>query len=93
MADIGVHVTADDVNLFFQRHDRDRDGHLDYREFAWALTPQDPYFASVLARKFSANGKLNVYRKCDLFSYSTACAFKDLLRALISSEGSQEATR
>lgn len=86
-------MTADDVNLFFQRHDGDRDGRLDYREFAWALTPQDSYFASILARKVSANSKLNVYRKCDLFSYPTACAFKDLLRILISSEGSQEATR
>lgn len=45
LADIGVHVTQDDVNLFFQRHDKDRDGRLDYREFAAALTPEDPYYA------------------------------------------------
>ena len=26
LADIGVHVTVDDVNLFIQRYDRNRDG-------------------------------------------------------------------
>lgn len=34
LGDIGVHVTQDDCQLFFQRYDKDRDGRLDYREFA-----------------------------------------------------------
>ena len=34
LGDIGVHVTRDDCQLFFQRYDKDRDGRLDYREFA-----------------------------------------------------------
>jgi|Transcript_32087 Ca2+-binding EF-hand superfamily protein len=34
LGDIGVHVTLDDCNLFFQRHDKDKDGRLDFREFA-----------------------------------------------------------
>ena len=51
LADIGVHVTHDDVNLFFERHDKDRDGRLDYREFNEALTPEDQYYASMLGRR------------------------------------------
>ena len=88
LADIGVHVTKDDVNLFFQRYDKDQDGKLDYLEFAAALTPQDPYYATILGRRLSSNVRLNVYRKLDLFAHPTACAFKDLLKTLISVEGS-----
>ena len=39
LADIGVHVTSDDVNLFFKRYDKNYDGRIDYMEFAAALTP------------------------------------------------------
>ena len=87
LADIGVHVTSDDVNLFFSRFDKDKDGRLDYLEFAAALTPQDPYYATILGRRLGSQARLNVYRKDDLFSYPTACAFKDLLRTLMSVEG------
>jgi len=45
LADIGVHVTQDDCNLFFERYDKGRDGRLDFREFASALTPEDGYYA------------------------------------------------
>ena len=45
LADIGVHVSGDDVALFMQRHDKNRDGRLDYQEFAEALSPQDPHYA------------------------------------------------
>ena len=71
LSDIGVHVSIDDVNLFFQRHDKDRDGRLDYREFAAALTPEDPYYAQMLARRPSSHKRINVYRKDDVFAYST----------------------
>ena len=45
LADIGVHVSGDDVALFMNRHDKNRDGRLDYNEFAEALSPQDPHYA------------------------------------------------
>ena len=47
----------------------------------------------MLARRPSTHRRINVYRKDDVFAYSTSCAFKDLLRTLISSEGTTEATR
>ena len=93
LADIGVHVTADDVNLFFQRYDKDRDGRLNYHEFAAALTPEDPYYAHMLGLRPSSHKRINIYRKDDIFAYSTSCSFKDLLRTLISTEGVSEATR
>ena len=31
LAVIGVRVTTDDVNIFFERHDKNRDSRLDYR--------------------------------------------------------------
>lgn len=88
-----MHVTQDDCQLFFQRYDKDRDGRLDYREFAQALIPEDPYYAQMLGRRPSTHRRINIYRKDDVFAYSTACAFKNLLRTMISQEGATEATR
>lgn len=93
LADIGVHVTLDDCNLFFERYDKGRDGRLDFREFAEALTPEDPYYASMLARRPGSHRRINVYRKDDIFAYSTAQTFKNLMRTMLSSEGAAEATR
>ena len=45
LADIGVHVALDDVQLFFERYDKNRDGRMTYHEFAEAITPEDPYYA------------------------------------------------
>ena len=87
LQDIGVNLSGDDVNLFMQRYDKDRDGRLDYREFAAALTPEDPYYAQMLGRRPGSHKRINVYRKDDVFAYSTGQAFKDLMRTLISTEG------
>jgi Ca2+-binding EF-hand superfamily protein len=65
-------VTLDDINLFFDRYDKGRDGRLDYREFAEALTPEDPYYASILAKRPSTHRKINIYRKDDIFAYPTS---------------------
>ena len=88
-----MHLNTDDVNLFMQRFDKDGDGRLDYREFAAALTPEDPYYAQMLARRPSSHRRINVYRKDDVFAYSTGQSFKDLMRTLIGTEGQSEATR
>ena len=93
LADMGVNVSLEDVNLFFQKHDKDRDGRLDVREFSNALTPQDPYFATMLSRRPGTNRRINQYRKDDIFGYSTGRAFLDMMRTLINSEGREEVTR
>lgn len=61
LADIGVHVSRSDVDLFFESHDKDRDGRLDLREFSEALAPQDPYYAEMLARRPSTHRRINIY--------------------------------
>ena len=66
---------------------------MDYREFAAALTPEDPYYAQMLARRPSSHRRINIYRKDDIFAYSTGQAFKDLIRTMMSTEGQSEATR
>ena len=86
-------MSHDDCQLFFQRYDKDRDGRLDYREFAQALTPEDPYYEQMLNRRPSTHRRINIYRKDDVFAYPTACAFKNLMRTMISQEGASEATR
>lgn len=93
LQDIGVNVTQEDVNLFFERYDKDRDGRLDYREFAEALTPTDRYYQDMLSRRPSNHRRINVYRKDDVFSFPASNAFKSLLRTMISTEGASEATR
>ena len=93
LSDIGVHVSTDDIHLFFQRFDKNRDGRLDLREFAAALTPEDPYYANILARRPSSHRRINIYRKDDVFAHPTSYAFKNLLRTMLSTEGAAEATR
>ena len=66
---------------------------MNYHEFAAALTPEDPYYAQMLSLRPSTHKRINVYRKDDVFAYSTSCAFKDLLRTLISTEGVVESRR
>lgn len=76
LQDIGVHVSQEDVNLFFDRYDRDRDGRLDLREFSEALTPTESYYADILRRRPSTHRRINVYRKDDIFGFPAANAFK-----------------
>ena len=71
LADIGVNVNLDDVKLFFQKYDRDGDGRLDVREFANALTPEDPHYATMLSRRPGTGRRINQYRKDDIFAFST----------------------
>ena len=47
----------------------------------------------MLARRPSTHQRINVYKKDDVFAYSTGCSYKDLLRTMISTEGAAEATR
>ena len=93
LADIGVHTTMDDIELFFKRFNKRRNGRIDFGEFAQALDPQDDYYASILARRPSSHARLNIYRKEDMFSHDTATSFKELLRTHLRVEASAESLR
>lgn len=49
--DLGLHVGADELQLFMKRFDKDQDGRLRYSEFCDAFLPVDSFHASLLAKK------------------------------------------
>lgn len=83
----------EDVELFFKRFNRKRNGRLDFGEFATAIDPADPYFQQMLARRGSTGHRLNVYKKDDLFMPETARSFKGLLLTHLKVEASAESLR
>jgi hypothetical protein len=72
LADIGVHTQSEDVELFFKRFNKKRNGRIDFGEFAASMDPTDSYYASMLARRPSSERRLNIYKKDDLFLPETA---------------------
>ena len=93
LADIGVFASQEDINLFVTRNDKDQDRRLSFREFADAVLPSDSYYASILERRQSTHQRINPYRKDDVFSHPTACAFKELIRVSINCESQAEGLR
>ena len=93
LADIGVHVEQEDARLFVERYDKDGDGRLDFREFQQAMTPTDPYYASMLMRRPSSHMPIDVYRKDSIFAAPTASTFKSAMRTFMNTESTAENTR
>ena len=93
LADIGVSVSLEEVELFFKRYDRDRDGRLSFCEFASSLIPKDCYQADILNRRQSSHMRVNPYKKDDLFNPLTASAIKDMMRTHCRVEHAAEALR
>ena len=83
----------EDVELFFARYNKKRNGRLDYGEFADALDSSDDYLKVSLARRSSSHRHLNIYRKDDLFYPETANSFKELLMTHLRVEASAESMR
>lgn len=79
---IGVVPSSADIELFFQRYDRDRDGHLRFSEFCDAFVPYDRNYSQMLNQRQS-NRRQNQYgnTKADyLFLPVTILDFQDLWR-------------
>ena len=93
LSDIGVGSQMEDVELFFTRFNRKRNGRIDFGEFAEALDSSDDYLKVMLARRHSSERRLNPYRKDDLFSLETADSFKELLQTHLRVESSAESMR
>jgi hypothetical protein len=53
LADIGMLATYDEVELFINRYDKDRDGKLRFAEFCDAFIPRDYYLSLTLNRRNS----------------------------------------
>ena len=93
LADIGVNVSDEEVRLFVQKNDKDGDGKLDFREFSQAMTPSDPYFATMLQRRPSTHAPINVYKKDSIFTPSTAYTLKNTMKTFMNTESTAENTR
>ena len=48
---LGLVPNQDELELFFMRYDRDRDGRLRFTEFADAFVPLDPHYAQILNQR------------------------------------------
>lgn len=76
---IGVYPTNEEVELFFLRHDQDKNMSLQFKEFFDAFTPHDVYYAHMLQRR-NQNMKQPVYRRDDCFFADTAVEFRNMWR-------------
>ena len=51
LAEIGLKVNDEQLVLFMNRYDKDKDNYLKYSEFCDAFLPIDSFHASLLAKK------------------------------------------
>jgi len=51
LALLNIFANADDLHLYLSRYDKDDDGRLRYSEFCDSFLPNDPFNASLLAKK------------------------------------------
>ncbi len=93
LQDIGVYAPLEQLELFFKRYDRNRDGRLTYSEFCDALVPLDPYYARQVNYRRENGIRAPPYAKDDVFRYGTKLDFKDLLKAHFRAEDESEYQR
>jgi Ca2+-binding EF-hand superfamily protein len=52
---LGIVPTQDEIDLFFHRYDKDRDGRLRFTEFCEAFVPQEVHYAHMINSRHSMN--------------------------------------
>jgi hypothetical protein len=92
LGEIGIFATYEELELFFARYDKDRDGRLRFTEFSDAFVPLDFYAASKVNNRGSNN--LRPYPTRDSsFEASTRFDFKNLWRTHFKVENAAEYLR
>lgn len=89
---IGVYPSADEVDLFITRYDRDGNRRLSYHEFAEAFLARDGYYSSMVDRRPS-NYTPRPIRRDDCFLPNTAFEFQNMWRTHIRVENQAESFR
>ena len=92
LAAIGVFPTSDEVDLFLQRYDINRDSRLNFNEFSDAFLSNDSYYSHMLNRRPS-NHKHPNYRRDDCFYSDTQVEFRNMWRVHFKVEVAAEAVR
>ena len=92
--DIGVFPSYQELELFFQRYDTDKDGRLRFSEFSEAFIPRDSYAASKLNGRGSNYMRPPFYPTRDsCFETGTRFEFKDIFNTHFRVEVAAESLR
>ena len=92
LAAIGVYPTAEEINLFFQRYDTDKNHRLNFSEFSKAFLSDDNYYAHMLNRRPS-NHRHHLHRRDDCFFPETQVEHRTMWRVHFKVESAAEAVR
>lgn len=92
LAAIGVFPTPDEVNLFFQRYDTNKNHRLNFSEFSAAFVSDDNYYAHMLNRRPS-NHRHHLHRRDDCFFPDTQVEHRNMWRVHFKVESAAEAVR
>ena len=80
LADIGIYASYDEIELFFKRYDKNRDGKLRFSEFCDSMCPIDGYYSQILNRRKSNDVNMRNEPRDACFAYSTRFEFKEIWR-------------
>lgn len=89
---IGIFPTIDECVLFVTRYDQNKNGRLNFEEFAKAFLAFDPYFLQMVNRRVS-NYVPRTLRRDDVFLPNTANEFNKMWRTHIRVENAAEHLR
>ena len=92
LAAIGVFPSADEIALFFERYDRNRNIRLNFSEFTQAFLSHDNYYSHMLNRRPS-NHRAHLHRRDDCFFPDTQTEHRNMWRVHFKVELAAEAVR
>jgi Ca2+-binding EF-hand superfamily protein len=92
LAAVGVFPSADEVALFFQRYDANRNHRLNFSEFSAAFLSDDNYYSHMLNRRPS-NHRQHLVRRDDCFFPDTQAEQRNMWRVHFKVEMAAEAVR
>ena len=92
LAAIGVFPTADEIGLFFQRYDANKNHRLCFKEFSRAFLSDDTYYSHMLNRRPS-NHRHHLHKRDDCFFPDTQVEHRNMWRTHFKVEAAAECVR
>ena len=93
LASLRVYTAHSDLDLVFQRYDRDKDGTLRYSEFCDLFMPKSAEFASILNQRGSQYIHRSYLRREEYFHPETRISLEELFRTHLDVEIQAERIR
>jgi len=91
--EIGVYPSAEELDLFIKRYDKNRDLRIRFSEFCDAFTTNDKYYAALLNRRTSNDTRGRLYSRDDCFLTETKIEFRNVWRVHFKIEAFSEQLR